>query len=127
VSVSIDHLGLAARDAESAARWLAEILGVGAPVADGPDQDMYTVALGGTSSLVFSTAPTVPTQHIAFGVDQVTFRAIVERLHQRRLSFGNDPEEPENGQTTDPLGALGRVYFTSPDGHFLEVTVSEHG
>ena len=125
MSVSIDHLGLPARDAAAAAGWLAEILGLEAPVPDGPEGDLYTVALSGTSSVVFSTEPSVPSHHVAFGVDQAAFSAVVERLRQRGLSFGNDPEDPSNGATSDPLGGLGRVYFRSPDGHFLEVTVSQ--
>jgi hypothetical protein len=49
--------------------------------------------------------------------------AIVDRLRGRGISFGNDPEESTNGATVDPLGGKGRVYFRSPDDHFLEVTV----
>ena len=34
VPVSIDHLALAAADAEASARWFAEILGLAAPLPD---------------------------------------------------------------------------------------------
>jgi catechol 2,3-dioxygenase-like lactoylglutathione lyase family enzyme len=125
VNVRIDHLGLPASDAADAARWFAEILGLEAPVPDGPDGDMYTVVLSGPSSVVFSTEPAVPSHHVAFGVDQAAFSAVIERLRQRGLSFGNDPEDSSNGATSDPLGGPGRVYFRSPDCHFLEVTVSQ--
>jgi len=33
----------------------------------------------------------------------------------------NHPEDPENGQLSDPLGGLGRVYFSTPEGHLFEV------
>jgi catechol 2,3-dioxygenase-like lactoylglutathione lyase family enzyme len=125
VSVSIDHLALPSRDAAAAARWLAEILGLGTPVSAGPEGDLYTVALSGISSVVFSTEPSVPSHHVAFAVDQAAFSAVIERLRQRGLSFGNEPEDPSNGATSDPLGGLGRVYFSSPDGHFLEVTINQ--
>ncbi len=123
--MTIDHLGLPARNAAAAAQWLAEILGLGDPVTAGPEGDLCTVALGGTSSVVFSTEPSVPSHHVAFGVDQAAFSEVVERLRRRGLRFGNEPEDPSNGETSDPLGGLGRVYFCSPDGHFLEVTVNQ--
>jgi catechol 2,3-dioxygenase-like lactoylglutathione lyase family enzyme len=125
VSVVIDHLGLPAANAETAARWLAEILGLSSPVPDGPDGDMYNVALSGAGSVLFVTEPSVPGHHVAFGVTEPEFAAIVARLRQRGISFGNDPEEPTNGSTVDPLGGKGRVYFASPDGHFLEVTIQD--
>jgi catechol 2,3-dioxygenase-like lactoylglutathione lyase family enzyme len=123
VSVVIDHLGLPATNAEAAAHWFAEILGLRSPVLDGPDGDMYSVALSGEGSVLFVTEPSVPSHHVAFGVGDAEFGAIVDRLRQRGISFGNDPEEPTNGATDDPLGGKGRVYFRSPDDHFLEVTV----
>jgi catechol 2,3-dioxygenase-like lactoylglutathione lyase family enzyme len=124
VSVVIDHLGLPATNAEAAAQWFAEILGLKPPVPDGPDADMFSVALSGTGSVVFVTQPSVSGHHVAFGVSEAEFTAIVERLRGGGISFGNDPEDPANGATADPLGGRGRVYFRSPDGHFLEVTVA---
>ena len=117
VSAVIDHLGLSATNAEEAARWFAEILGLQAPVADGP--------VSNASSVLFVTESSVARLHVAFGVSEADFTAIVDRLRERGISFGNDPEDPANGATLDPLGGKGRVYFRSPDGHFLEVTVRE--
>jgi catechol 2,3-dioxygenase-like lactoylglutathione lyase family enzyme len=125
VSVVIDHLGLPATNAEEAAQWFSEILGLQAPVAEGPDGDMYNVRLSGASSILFVTESSVASHHVAFGVNEADFTTIVDRLRQRGISFGNDPEDPANGATLDPLGGKGRVYFSSPDGHFLEVTVRE--
>jgi catechol 2,3-dioxygenase-like lactoylglutathione lyase family enzyme len=125
VSVMIDHLGLPARDAEASAEWFAEILGLEPPVADGPDRDMDNVRLSGGGSVVFVTEPSVSSHHVAFGVSEAEFAAIVDRLRRRAISFGNDPEAPTNGATLDPLGGQGRVYFASPDAHFLEVTVQQ--
>jgi catechol 2,3-dioxygenase-like lactoylglutathione lyase family enzyme len=123
VTVVIDHLGLPATNAEASAQWFAEILGLRPPVPDGPDGDMYNVALSGESSVLFVTEPSVSGHHVAFGVSEAEFTEIVDRLRRRGISFGNDPEEPTNGATLDPLGGKGRVYFRSPDDHFLEVTV----
>jgi catechol 2,3-dioxygenase-like lactoylglutathione lyase family enzyme len=125
VSLVIDHLALPASSAEAAAQWFADILGLQAPVPDGPDGDMYNVRLNGASSVLFVTDASVASHHVAFGVSEADFSAIVDRLRQRGISFGNDPEDSTNGATLDPLGGRGRVYFPSPDGHFLEVTIRE--
>jgi catechol 2,3-dioxygenase-like lactoylglutathione lyase family enzyme len=124
VTVSIDHLALPAADAETSARWFAEILGLATPLPDGPDEDMFKVRLNDSSSVLFVSEPAGPGHHVAFAVSAAEFIAIVDRLRQRGVDFGNDPEDPTNGQTEDVLGSQGRVYFRSPDGHFLEVTVS---
>jgi catechol 2,3-dioxygenase-like lactoylglutathione lyase family enzyme len=121
VTVSIDHLALPAHNAQASAAWFADILGLPAPVPDGPDADMFNVALSG-SSVLFTSEPTVPPLHVAFKVPEEHFATIVSRLTQHGIAFGNDPEDPANGATEDPLGGKGRVYFRSPDGHFLEVT-----
>jgi catechol 2,3-dioxygenase-like lactoylglutathione lyase family enzyme len=115
-------VGLPARDAEASARHLADVLGVEDPVPDGPDNDMFNVALGGCS-VRFVQAQATPGHHLAFRVAEPEFRAVVERLVASGVDFGNDPEESNNGQSGDPLGGRDRVYFVSPDGHLFEVTI----
>jgi catechol 2,3-dioxygenase-like lactoylglutathione lyase family enzyme len=122
-SVTIDHLGLPASNPEGSARWFAELLGLPAPEPDGPDADMFNVHLSDDSSLLFVADASHASYHLAFGVTLDDFHATVGRLRERGLSFGNDPEAPDNGATDDPLGGQGRVYFRTPDGHFLELTV----
>jgi catechol 2,3-dioxygenase-like lactoylglutathione lyase family enzyme len=119
--ITLDHIGIAARDVEASARFLSEILGVGPARPDGPDGDIYCLTIPESVSLLYSPADTVPTQHIAFRVDEMTFIAVVDRLRTRGLAFGNDPEDLTNGQTTDPLGGRGRVYFLDPNSHLFEV------
>jgi catechol 2,3-dioxygenase-like lactoylglutathione lyase family enzyme len=122
--VSIDHLALPAADAEASARWFAEILGLQAPLPDGPDEDMFNVRLNDSTCVLFVSEPAGPSHHVAFAVSAAEFTTIVDRLRHRGVDFGNDPEAPTNGRIEDVLGSQGRVYFRSPDGHFLEVTVS---
>jgi hypothetical protein len=64
--IAIDHTGLLARHAPGAARFLAEVLGLGAPVADGAEGDIFSLHLDSTSFLSCSTATSVPAQHIAY-------------------------------------------------------------
>src|SRR4051794_29039188 len=53
--IEIDHIGIAARNAQTSARALAEILGAAEPTVDGADDDMYRVDLGHGAALLFST------------------------------------------------------------------------
>ena len=122
MTVRIDHVALGARDPQAAAGWLAELLGLAPPRPEGADDDMFAVRLGDGACLLFAAADPVPFQHMAFRVDAPSFAAIVERLRGRGLAHGNDPEQPDNGLTSDPLGGAGRVYFASPDGHLFEAT-----
>src|SRR5690349_9189134 len=113
--IEIDHIGIEARDAQRSARAMAEILGAAEPSVDGADDDMYRVDLE-HGALLFSTAATVRFQHMAFRVDHERFAAVVTRLRDRGIPFGNDPEDPRNGKTDDRLGGKGRVYFTDENG-----------
>jgi hypothetical protein len=56
-------------------------------VPDGPEGDLYTVALSGMTSVVFSTEPAVPSHHVAFGVDPEAFSAVIERLRERGITL----------------------------------------
>lgn len=119
--IEIDHIGIAARNAQTSAQALAEILGASEPSTDGADGDMYRVDLGHGAALLFATSETVGFEHVAFRVDQTRFANVVTRLRARGMEFGNDPENPRNGETTDPLGGAGRVYFHDENGHLFEV------
>jgi catechol 2,3-dioxygenase-like lactoylglutathione lyase family enzyme len=119
--ITLDHIGIAARDAEASARFLSEILGLEPARPEGPDGAMYCLTISENVSLLFSTADTAPTQHIAFRVDEGNFTPVVDRLRAKGLAYGNDPEDLANMQTSDPLGGNGRVYFFDPNGHLFEV------
>jgi catechol 2,3-dioxygenase-like lactoylglutathione lyase family enzyme len=120
--IRIDHIGIAARDAFASARALADILGAAEPTVDGADDDMARVDLDGGAFLLFSTSTTVAPEHIAFCVDRNRFDGVVVRLRERGVAFGNEPDDPRNGRTDDPLGGAGRVYFVDENGHLFEVT-----
>ena len=107
VPVSIDHLALPAADAETSARWFAEILGLAAPQPDGSDEGMFNVRLNDSSSVLFVSGPAGPGHHVAFAVSAAEFTAIADRLRRRGVDFGNDPEDPTNGQTERRAGQPG--------------------
>jgi hypothetical protein len=63
-------------------------IGAESPISDRPDGEMYKVALSGERFESFVTEPSVEGEHIAFGVSEPEFTAIVERLRPRGTSFG---------------------------------------
>jgi len=120
--ITLDHVGVPARDAPVAARFLAEILGLAPATPDGPEGEMYALPIGASGALLFVPADSVAAQHVAFRVDPATFAGVVNRLRAKGVAFGNDPEDRANGQTADPFGGgHGRVYFLDPNGHLFEV------
>jgi catechol 2,3-dioxygenase-like lactoylglutathione lyase family enzyme len=119
--IEIDHIGVLARDVVVSAHFLAEILGVAPGFPDGPDGEMFRLPVGGPTSLLYFPAHEVLGQHIAFRVDEQTFGAVVDRLREKGLVFGNDPEDQTNMETSDFLGGHGRVLFRDPDGNLFEV------
>jgi catechol 2,3-dioxygenase-like lactoylglutathione lyase family enzyme len=120
--IRLDHIAIEARDAQASARALAHILGTGEPAADGADGDMFRLDLENGAFLLFNTSQSVNPAHIAFRVDATRFAEVVARLRGRNVPFGNDPEAPANGLTSDPLSGQGRVYFVDENGHLFEVS-----
>nr|WP_232662271.1 VOC family protein [Pseudonocardia sp. TRM90224] len=122
--IEFDHVALPARDAERSARFLADLLGGVQPRPEGPDGDMSSVPVGDGAMLLYMTVGAtddIPRGHLALRVDPDRFAGVVAGLRERGIAFGNNPAEPENGETTDCLGEAGRLYFSDPDGHLLEV------
>ena len=72
--IAIDHVAVLARDVAASARFLAEILGLPPGSPDGPDGEMFRLPVDGYGSLLYFPADHVPGQHIAFRVDEATFR-----------------------------------------------------
>ena len=122
----IDHVGVTATDPEAAGLFLAQILGEGDLVPDGPPDDdsgdMFSLLLDGWS-LAFVRVPEPAPIHLAIRVAPEGFAAAVERLRAAGIAYGNDPEDPANGRTDDFLGGPGRAYFKDPDGNLYELVV----
>lgn len=117
--VRVDHIGLPCRDPEISAQFLAGLFAL--PVEpDGPNGEFRCVLLDGGMFIVFQTAGKIAPSHIAFAVEPDVFAAMVDALRAGGIAYGNDPEATSNGESHDPLGGRGRVYFRDPDGHLFE-------
>ena len=119
--VVIDHVGLMARDVIASARFLAEILGLPPGESAGPDGENVQLPIAESVCIIYFPAERVAGQHVAFRVDPVTFADVVGRLRAAGVTFGNDPEDQTNMETSDFLGGHGRVFFRDPNGHLFEV------
>lgn len=120
IGVMIDHIAVPTKDARQSAEFLAGILGL--PVSrDGAEDEFFCLRLDGGAQILFTEAQKFDPIHFALRVSADVFTVVLERLRAQNLHFGNDPEDVKNGQTSDPLGGNGRVYFHNADGHLFEV------
>lgn len=122
MSIAIDHVGIPAADPWAAARFLGEILAEGEVTPEGPDGEMASLSIGDGSLTYFGLAAHEP-HHVALRVTGPVFAGAIGRLRQRGVPFGNDPGDPANGRTEDPLGGKARIYFHDADGHLFELYV----
>jgi catechol 2,3-dioxygenase-like lactoylglutathione lyase family enzyme len=122
MSVTFDHVGIPAADPGTSARFLGEILGEGVTTPEGPDGEMVNLSVG-HCALTYFELPAHEPHHVAFRVTEPVFAGAIQRLRERDMPFGNDPGDPSNGQTSDPLGSRGRIYFRDPNGHLFELLV----
>jgi catechol 2,3-dioxygenase-like lactoylglutathione lyase family enzyme len=121
-TVRFDHVAVDARDLAASARFMADVLGVGAPIPEGADDDMLRIDLDDGAFVLFSPSTEPRFSHVAFRVTAGRFGEIVARLRAKKVAFGNEPDDPTNGRTEDALGGAGRVYFRDDNGHLWEVT-----
>jgi catechol 2,3-dioxygenase-like lactoylglutathione lyase family enzyme len=123
MTITIDHVGIPAADPQASARFLAAILAEGAVTPEGPDGEMARLAVGDGALTWFALAAHEP-HHVAFKVTATVLDDAISRLRQRGVPFGNDPGDPRNGHTNDPLGGAARIYFQDTNGHLFEMFVS---
>ncbi|MGI9001706.1 MAG: VOC family protein [Pseudonocardia sp.] len=123
MTVELNHTIVAARDKWSAARFLAEVLGLPEPVEFGP---FAVVALhNGVSLDVVDVEDEVASQHYAFLISEDEFDAVAARLREREVPTYADPAHQQSGHNTHDGGR--GMYFDSPDGHNLEVLTRPYG
>ena len=124
MSVELNHTIVAARDRQTSADFLAQVLGLAAPTPFGP---FMVVEVANGVSLDFADADgEVTPQHYAFLVGESDFDEIFGRIQARDLPYWADPARRRHGQINHNDGGRG-VYFPDPDGHFLEIITRPYG
>jgi hypothetical protein len=125
MAIELNHTIVAAADAETSARWLADLLGLDAP---GHAGHFWQVKLANGVDLDFISVGDEPitSQHYAFLISESEFDEVHGRLLVGDHDIWADPGQRYPGQINQNDGGRG-VYFLSNDGHFLEVITRPYG
>jgi len=124
MAIRLNHTIVAAREKETAAKFLTEILGLPGPALVGP---FAMARVSEDTSLDYvDTDGEITSQHYAFLVDESEFDEIFGRIRARRLPYWADPGRREREQINTWDGGRG-VYFDDPNGHLLEIITRPYG
>lgn len=116
----LDHIALAVRDVEQAAKWYGEVLGLERQHADAWDSVPIFVGCGATGLALFPAEGTedslgkdqpIRMLHFALRADRENFEAARRELNARGLDFRFEDH-----------GIAHSIYFRDPDGHRVEIT-----
>jgi catechol 2,3-dioxygenase-like lactoylglutathione lyase family enzyme len=124
MTVKLNHTIVYARDKRKSAAFLADILGLPAPVPFGP---FLGVEVGNEVTLDFLEADgEVTPQHYAFLISEAEFDEIFGRIRKRRITYWADPEQSQRNEINRWGGGRG-LYFEDPGGHLLEILTRPYG
>jgi catechol 2,3-dioxygenase-like lactoylglutathione lyase family enzyme len=125
MAVELNHTIVASKDKIAAARFLTELLGLPEPVAFGPFQ---VVELANGVSLDFATSEDdIHPQHYAFLISEAEFDEIFDRITAQGMRYWAEPHPPHReGEINTRDGGRG-LYFSGPDGHYLEILTRPYG
>lgn len=124
MTIKLNHTIVHARDARMSAEFLAEILGLGAPVPFGPFLGVQT---GNEVTLDFlETDEDIQVQHYAFLVSDAEFDDIFARIKSRSIPYYADPARKQKGEINTRDRGRG-AYFEDPNGHVLEILTRPYG
>jgi catechol 2,3-dioxygenase-like lactoylglutathione lyase family enzyme len=117
MAVVLNHTIVRATDKDAAARFFAELLGLGVGEPSGP---FTPVRVNADLTLDFDDQhPAVPT-HFGFLVDDDCFDRILHHLDERSdVPFGSGPEHGWDRRINHLACGRG-VYVAAPDGHSYE-------
>jgi catechol 2,3-dioxygenase-like lactoylglutathione lyase family enzyme len=126
VAVELNHHIVHARDPDSSAQFLTELLDLPPATHFGPFTVVRT-ANGVSLDFIQTDDPTylVP-NHYAFLVSEPEFDEIFGRIQARGLTYWADPGRHNEGRINHHDGGRG-VYWADPDGHLLEIITRPYG
>jgi catechol 2,3-dioxygenase-like lactoylglutathione lyase family enzyme len=124
MTAQLNHTIVFSKDNKAGATFLAEMLGLPAPVPFGPF--MVVEAGNGVSLDYMTTTDDVAYAHYAFLISEEEFDQVFARIQEKNLEYWGDPHGQHPGEINHDDGGRG-VYFHSPDGHHLEVITRPYG
>lgn len=124
MAIELNHTIVHARDKRQSADFLAEILGLPAPVPFGPFLAVQTA--NGVTLDYMETVEVVLTEHYAFLASEAEFEQIFARIRARDLPYWADPGRTERNRINRRDGGRG-LYFEDPSGHLLEIITRPYG
>ena len=104
MTIHLNHTIVSAKDRDSSAQFLSEILGLPTPETVGP---FAIVQIGETSLDFIETDEEIQPQHYAFLVNEAEFDSIFERIKGRDLSYWADPSRRKKGEINTWDGGRG--------------------
>ena len=117
----IDHVALAVRDVEQAAKWYVDVLGFERRYEEMWDGIPTFIAKGNTAIALFplrsNHSPSargtgrIGMLHLAFRANRENFLRAQQELQKRGIKFEFQDHEISHS-----------IYFSDPDGHELEIT-----
>ena len=123
MTVRLDHLALAAHDAEESARFLADVLDLPAPR---PAPPFIAVDVDDTLTIDYAVPPfEFPGQHVAFHLSEEEFDAVRARLEARGITYWPGPGYREPNTINENHGGRG-LYFDDPGGHHFEILTARY-
>ena len=126
MAVELNHTIVASRDPAASATWLAEMLGLDAPIQFG---HFWQVSTGNGVNLDFDGRgpdDEIVPQHYAFLISEDEFDVIYGRIVERGIDHYADPMGRRRGEINHNDGGRG-VYFADPSGHWLEILTRPYG
>jgi catechol 2,3-dioxygenase-like lactoylglutathione lyase family enzyme len=124
MAVEFNHTIVWARDSQTSATFLAEVLGLSAPKRWGP---FVVVAADNGTNIDFMDADgEITPQHYAFLVSESEFDQIFGRIRERALPYWSDPAQTQRDEINHHDGGCG-LYFEDPNGHLLEIITRPYG
>ncbi len=124
MGAQLNHTIVWCRDQQRSSRFLAEMLGRPAPRRFA---HFDVVDLDNGVSMDFAEVQSeITPQHYAFLITESDFDAVLGRIRERKLEHWADPRRTRPGEINRNDGGRG-VYFSDPDGHYLEVLTRPYG
>ena len=124
MAVDFNHTIVSARDSQTSATFLAQVLGLSAPRRWGPF--LMVTTDNGANIDFMDTDESITLLHYAFLVSESEFDEIFGRIRDRKLTYWADPGQTKANEINRHDGGRG-VYFEDPDGHLLEVITRPYG